>query len=176
MNLSGDMRTLSKIHVFSFFHVSYLITSLEWTPKFAVRQHLLQQFSNRLHNRHLKIITSSKSYRCWQFYFRQLRIEQLSFFFCVERGCVGSTHESRLFLSSGFKYSPTHHYCCHSQTYSDLLTPPVQKRLEADTLTPSVFQPAQQTEAETHLHFFFFWVLISVQPDRYHLSHLSDFV
>lgn len=42
--------------------------------------------------------------------------------------------------------APARHYCCHSQTHSDLLTPPAQKRLDADTFTANVFHQCKKRE------------------------------
>lgn len=40
--------------------------------------------------------------------------------------------------------APARHYCCHSQTHSDLLTSPAQKRLDADTFTANVFHQCKK--------------------------------
>lgn len=44
--------------------------------------------------------------------------------------------------------APARHYCCHSQTHSDLLTSPAQKRLDADTFTANVFHQCKKKERE----------------------------
>lgn len=49
--------------------------------------------------------------------------------------------------------APARHYCCHSQTYSDLLTSPTQKRLDADTFPANVFSHfhiAQEQPEQAH--------------------------
>lgn len=42
--------------------------------------------------------------------------------------------------------APARHYCCHSQTHSDLLTSPAQKRLDADTFTANVFHQCKKED------------------------------
>lgn len=85
------------------------------------------------------------------------------------------THESRLFLSSGFKYSPTHHYCCHSRTLSDLLTSPVKKTLEADTFI-KCFSPEQKNRDRHTFKIVFFkaWILFVCGLIHTGFSHLSE--
>lgn len=46
--------------------------------------------------------------------------------------------------------APARHYCCHSQTYSDLLTSPAQKRLDADTFTANVFHQSGGADGTRH--------------------------
>lgn len=88
---------------------------------------------------------------------------------------AGSTRKSRLSLSTGFKYSPTRHYCCHSQTYDDLLTLPVKKR---DFMLTHSLQMQCSTETQKHIFFVSlgFEVFSLIICSSIVFTHLSDFV
>lgn len=113
--------------------------------------------------------------QCWWFHLSQLDIKEAVSDLCGKKWWAGSTRKSRLSLSTGFKYSPTHHYCCHSQTYDDLLTLPVKKE------TSCWHTHSRCSAAQRHRNTFFF---VSLGFEVFSLiicssivfTHLSDFV
>lgn len=65
------------------------------------------------------------------------------FFILSARKADGSAHESRLFLSSGFKYSPTRLLLLSLTDLWCPFDPACLRRLEADTLALTVFRPVR---------------------------------
>lgn len=127
----------------------------------------------------LKIITGIKSYRCRQFYFRQLRREQLSFFFCVWKEDAWGPHMSQGCSSPrDLNIAPL---TITAVTHRLIVTswPRLYKRDLKLTHSLQTFFNQRSKQRQRHIYIFFFFLgfdAISVQPDRYHLSHLSDFV